>query len=244
MTDPNPPKSRQDALAALAWMFDAGIDTIVESEPRNWLAPPPEAPAAPKSEPRSASQDESCGTIARAANLDELRAAIEAVRPKPTLSDGDPTSGVMIVGEGPSADDLATGRPFSGSSGALLDRMLKAIGRDRSGCYLANLVLWRNPAGRPASREEVEIGRVALRRHIELVRPRALLIMGGMPAKALFETDEGITKLRGRWQDLALDGLTVPALPTFNPAYLLRVPQHKGLAWADLLAFKVRIDAD
>lgn len=264
------PTSR-DALSALAWLVEAGIDALVEDRPRSWLVdesatPTPAVPTIDErttAEPapqfvsqiaRTQATSDAAGRAATAAaaaqDLAALRAAVETFdgstqrgpRTKTIFADGDPASGVMIVGEGPAADDDRTGKPFSGPSGALLDRMLAAIGRDRSGCYLTNLLLWRGPGGRPASDEEVALCTPFLRRHIELARPRVLLIMGGMPAKALLETDTGITKLRGRWLDLTVGDLTVPALPTFNPAYLLRVAAHKGLAWTDLLAFKARID--
>jgi uracil-DNA glycosylase len=246
------PKERQEALAALAWLFDAGIDTVVDEGPRDWLAVPaftPPKEEAPKPKRALAPRPEalspvSVDAVETADSLEALRAAVDAIRHGAIFADGEPASRVMIVGEGPSADDPATGRPFSGPSGALLDRMLKAIGRDRTSVYLANPILWRNPGGRPASEAEVATGRAVLRRHIALARPKAVLAMGGMPAKALLDTETGITKLRGYWHELDLGDAAVPLLPTFNPAYLLRVPAHKSLAWADLLTFKAKIDAD
>ena len=247
--------SRQEALSTLAWLVDAGIDTAMDDRPRDWLAPR-EAMEAVVEEPARRSQVPAANALPAtsdaamahpeidgATSIEALRRAIEAIRPQPIFADGDPSSGVMIVGEGPSPDDDRTGAPFSGPSGRLLDRMLAAIGRDRSSCYLSNLIMWRAPGGRPASDEDIALGRAILRRHIALAAPRALLVMGGMPAQALLDTETGITRLRGRWLDLELDGVTVPALPTFNPAYLLRVPKQKSLAWVDLLAFKTRIDA-
>jgi len=245
--------SRADALATLGWLLEAGVDTLVDEEPRNWLSAPvpdvatPEA-AAPKSArpaatPAAATTTGVDALIAAADSTAALYDAAKALRPKPIFADGDPASGVMIIGQDAAPDDDRTGRPFSGPSGALLDRMLKAGGRDRSSVYLTNLYHWRSTGGRPATEDETRLSTLILRRHIELVRPRALLVMGDKPSKALFDTDTGITKLRGRWIDLELGDFRVPALPTFNPAYLLRVPPHKALAWADLLAFKARIDA-
>lgn len=238
--------NRRDALSALAWLVEAGVDVAVEDRPRDWLAPreqPAQAVETPAGITATLPQDAAPPGIDDATSLAALRAAVEALRPKPIFADGDPASGVMIVGEGPSPDDDRTGAPFSGPSGRLLDRMLAAIGRDRSSCYLSNLILWRAPGGRPASDEDIALGRAVLRRHIELAAPRVLLVMGGMPAQALFDTDVGITRLRGRWLDLEVGAVTVPALPTFNPAYLLRVPKQKALAWVDLLAFKTRIES-
>jgi DNA polymerase len=251
--------SRGDALSALSWLVEAGVDTLVEDRPRNWLSDPAEAEAAepaaeaapaprPTRNPASAPAPAGGATdierlIASADSLAALYDAATTMRAKPIFADGEPNSGVMIVGQDAAPDDDKTGRPFSGPSGALLDRMLAAIGRDRTKVYLTNLYLWRSTGGRPVSEEETRLSTLILRRHIELVRPRALLVMGDKPSKALFETETGITKLRGRWIDLEFGGLKVPALPTFNPAYLLRVPPHKALAWSDLLSFRQRIDA-
>lgn len=244
--------SRADALATLGWLVEAGVDVLVEEAPRRWLDEPvvaaPEAAPAPA--PRATQAAAPTGDhpdierlIAAADSSVALYEAAKSLRAKPIFADGEPSSGVMIVGQDAAPDDDRTGRPFSGPSGALLDRMLAAIGRDRSSVYLTNLYLWRSIGGRPATEEETRLSTLILRRHIELVRPRALLVMGDKPSKALFDTETGITKLRGRWIDLRFGDLEVPALPTFNPAYLLRVPAHKALAWSDLLSFKQRIDA-
>lgn len=248
--------SRADALSALSWLVEAGVDVLVDDAPRNWLAAPHATPDAPAIEPaaepaprRVAAPAPSIDTgaterlIALADTTAALFDAAKALRPRPIFADGDPASGVMIIGQDAAPDDAATGRPFSGPSGALLDRMLAAIGRDRSSVYLTNLYLWRSAGGGAASDEETRLSTLILRRHIELVRPRALLVMGDKPSKALFETDTAITKLRGRWIDITIGEAVVPALPTFNPAYLLRMPAHKALSWADLRAFKSRIDA-
>ncbi len=250
--------SRADALSALAWLVDAGVDTLVGDAPHAWLAAPappimdapvaekraerpaprPERPAAP-----SADSAEIERRVLAADSLDALKEAAASLRAKPIFADGDPASGVMIIGQDAAPDDDRTGRPFSGPSGALLDRMLAAIGRDRSSVYLTNLYLWRSVGGAAVSADETRLSTLILRRHIELAAPRALLVMGDKPSKALFDTDVAISKLRGRWADLTVAGKNLPALPTFNPAYLLRLPAHKALAWVDLRAFKSRIDA-
>lgn len=247
--------SRADALSALSWLVDAGVDVLVDDAPRNWLAAPappvaePPPPAAPTparivtAAPAAFDGDAVERLIALAETPAALAEAAATLRARPIFADGDAASGVMIVGQEAAPDDAATGRPFSGPSGALLDRMLAAIGRDRSSVYLTNLFLWRAAGGRPPSDEETRLSTLILRRHIELVRPRALLVMGDKPSKALFDTDAAITRLRGRWIDLAVGETVVPALPTFNPAYLLRMPAHKALSWADLRSFKSRIDA-
>lgn len=244
--------SRADALSALAWLVDAGVDTLVGDAPHAWLAAPAppvidppadkraERPAARPAAP-SADGAEVERRVAAADSLEALKAAAATLRAKPIFADGDPAAGVMIIGQDAAPDDATTGRPFSGPSGALLDRMLAAIGRDRSSVYLTNLCLWRSAGGMSA--EEARLSTLILRRHVELAAPRALLVMGDLPSKALLASDVAISKLRGQWADISFAGKTIPALPTFNPAYLLRMPAMKALAWADLRAFKSRIDA-
>jgi len=246
--------SRRDALSSLSWLVEAGVDALVDDAPRRWLSEPaaaePDDGPGEAETPRPATVAPAVASgpsdverrVAAADSTAALYDAAKSLRAKPIFADGEPGSGVMIVGQDAAPDDDRTGRPFSGPSGALLDRMLAAIGRDRSSVYLTNLYLWRSIGGRPATEEETRLSTAILRRHIELVAPRALLVMGDKPSKALFDTETGITKLRGRWIDIDLGGRTVPALPTFNPAYLLRVPAHKALAWSDLLTFKQRID--
>ncbi|OWV34430.1 hypothetical protein B5C34_13830 [Pacificimonas flava] len=184
----------------------------------------------------------------KAKTLAELRAESETLeiaarRPRAPLvfADGNPDSGVMIVGEAPGAEEERQGRPFVGPAGQLLDRMLGAIGLDREQVYITNLSLWRPVGNRvPSAQEAAELLPV-LHRHIALVKPRALLAVGGASAKALLETTSGIMRIRGRWQDIEADGHKVPVMPTFHPAYLLREPVQKRLAWRDLLAFSARI---
>lgn len=251
--------SRDEALAALAWLTEAGVDTVVEAEPRRWLDPPPPGdgdreavegarpltPPPPSAAPLPVpGRIEDLAGVEAATSLEALRAAVDAIRPGAIFADGDPASKVMIVGECPAPDDRATGRPFSGPSGALLDKMLKSIGRGRSNAYLANLLLWRVANAKAASPEECAIGLAVLRRHIALARPKAVLVMSDAAGKALFELKDGITKYRGQWRTLEVGGLSIPVLPTFNPAYLLRMPSQKALAWRDLLAFKAKLDAD
>ena len=255
--------TRGAALAALAWWRDAGVDVLVADEPRDWLAPLPSplgegrlersesgggptvksVPAHPQPLPRGEGEQKVADLtpIARADSLDALRLAVEAIRPRAIFSDGDPASGVMIVGETAAPDDDRTGRPFSGPAGELLDRMLAAIQLDRSSTYITNLLLWRSFG--KASPADLATATAILRRHIELARPRALLVMGGVPAAALFPGNPSISALRGSWRDLTVGDVTVPALPTYNPAYLLRNTAMKKQAWADLQSFRAHLDA-
>jgi DNA polymerase len=182
--------------------------------------------------------------------LDELRAAVEAfegcqlkVTAKHTVfADGHQGAPVMLIGEAPGRDEDLQGLPFVGRSGQLLDRMLNAIGLDRgSSAYITNVIFWRPPGNRPPTPDEAAICAPFLIRHIELKQPKVLVLLGGTPVKHVLNIDEGITRTRGRWGRYPLNGVEIPALPTFHPAYLLRQPAAKKLAWLDLMALKLRL---
>lgn len=156
------------------------------------------------------------------------------------MADGNPAAGLVVVGEAPSAADLETGRPFSGPAGQLLDRMLAAIGRDRGSAYLT-LLCPRLPHPGPPPDDAIAADLALTLEHLRLVAPRAVLVLGAIPARSLLGRSEPIAALRGTWCELDLGDVRVPALPTFNPAYLLRRPDAKRAAWADLLALKARL---
>ncbi len=186
---------------------------------------------------------------AQADSLDALREAIRAFDGSPlretatnlVFADGDPASGLMLIGEAPGAEEDRLGRPFVGPSGQLLDRMFASIGlkRDEGGFYIANILPWRPPGNRTPTDGEVALFVPFVLRHIALVRPRHVVLLGGTAAKALLKSKEGITRLRGKWHPIAVEGLgEVPALATLHPAYLLRTPAAKRDAWADLLLLR------
>lgn len=189
---------------------------------------------------------------AGAKTIDELRAALDGFKglslkrsaTQMVFADGDPAARVMLVGEAPGADEDRLGRPFVGVSGQLLDRMLGSIGLSReSNIYISNVINWRPPGNRSPSEAEIALSLPFIQRHIELVNPAVLIFAGGVAAKALMQTSQGITRLRGKWSEHMSEGLSkpIPALPIFHPAYLLRSPQEKRLAWADLLKLKARL---
>jgi DNA polymerase len=159
--------------------------------------------------------------------------------------DGNPVAPVMIVGEAPGAEEDRLGKPFVGRSGELLDRMLAAIGLDRTGVQITNVIYWRPPGNRKPTTAEIAACLPFVLRHIALARPRALVLAGGTAATALLPTGEGITRLRGRWFELSVPGLDLPVatLPMFHPAFLLRTPERKREAWRDLLALKAKLEA-
>ncbi len=159
------------------------------------------------------------------------------------FGDGNPEAKVMLVGEAPGADEDRAGKPFVGVSGQLLDRMLAAIGLDRSTFYITNQVYWRPPGNRKPTDAEVAACQPFVMRHVELVAPRLLLLVGGAATKTLLGRTEGIMKLRGRWFEFTAPGLKqpIPTMAIFHPAFLLRTPAYKRETWRDLLAVKQRL---
>lgn len=162
------------------------------------------------------------------------------------FADGSPAAPVMLVGEGPGAEEDREGLPFVGPSGRLLDRMLASIGLSRHDgtIYITNVLPWRPPGNRSPTDGEIAVCLPFLRRHIALAQPKILLLAGGVPARALLGAREGITRLRGRWRLLDIPPLAepIPTLPTLHPAYLLRNPGAKREAWADLILLRRRLD--
>ena len=253
-----------DDLALLQWHIDLGATEAICDAPVNRYEVPAAAPKLPRAAaatPQAAagpvpaqSQDPVAvaeAAAAGAATLDQLRAAMAAFEHcdlrkgarNLVFSDGIPGARVMLVGEAPGRDEDLAGRPFVGKAGKLLDRMLGAIdmGRDREDApvYITNVLPWRPPQNRDPKPAEIAMMRPFLLRHIALARPEVLVIIGNWACQALLDK-RGITRLRGQWTQAA--GL--PALPMFHPAYLLRSPEFKREAWADLLALKAQLRGD
>ena len=181
-----------------------------------------------------------------AKTLDELRALLEAfegcmLRATATrlvFADGNPAARIMFVGEAPGRDEDIAGLPFVGRSGKLLDRMIGAIGLDRTQVYIANIVPWRPPGNRTPTPHESAICLPFIRRQIELADPDILVCLGQPSTQTLLETKEGITRTRGRWFKFDTGSREIRALATYHPAFLLRSPLQKRLAWRDFLAIK------
>ena len=243
---------RAKLLAAMRWQVEAGADEAVQNTPRNAVerlegriasqsVPKTLVPEAP---PKVVSDFGACGS------LEELQLAVagcdldlKATATQMVFADGDPASKIMFIGEAPGVDEDRQGKPFVGVSGQLFNKMLASIGLVRENIYITNTILWRPPGNRTPTKEEVAIFLPILRRHIELVAPKVLVCLGGSATKALLATDTGILKLRGRWHDYDMGGGNIlPLMPTIHPAYLLRAPQQKALAWHDfcLIAKKMR----
>ncbi len=249
-------------MAQLEFLRAAGVDIAVADEPIDRFAASvparsgvqvPAKPMAPKPAAAppvvasvAADPSETRALAATAQTLDELRAIMDAyegctLKKRATqlcFADGNPRAGIMLVGEGPGEQEDLIGKPFVGRAGQLLDRMLKAVGLDRTSVYIANMVPWRPPGNRDPSPEELALCTPFLVRQVELVAPKLLVTLGNVPTKALFETGQGITRMRGQWRDLVVGGHQVRALATLHPAYLLRSPASKALAWADMMSLK------
>lgn len=188
---------------------------------------------------------------ASARTLDELRSILENfqgcnLRNTATnlvFADGNPEGRVMLIGEAPGRDEDIQGLPFVGRSGQLLDRMLAAIGLDRTKVYVANTVPWRPPGNRTPTPQETEICRPFIERQIALADPDLLVLLGGAAAKQMLQTSVGILRLRGKWRPFHNGNREIKALATLHPAYLLRRPLEKRLAWRDMLALQKALEA-
>lgn len=202
------------------------------------------APQAPQPSVQTA------GLAEKAKTLDELRQIIldfdecplKATASNLVFGAGNPQADVMIIGEAPGAEEDRQGLPFVGASGHLLDLMLKSIRLDRTQVYISNILPWRPPGNRKPSESEVALFTPFVRRHIALVHPKVLLLLGGSAVSALMHTNEGITRSRGRWMQYTEDGLEIDVLASFHPAFLLRTPAQKKLSWRDFLTVRHRLD--
>ena len=160
------------------------------------------------------------------------------------FADGNPGARLMIIGEAPGRDEDRMGVPFVGADGQLLDKMIASIGLDRASVYLTNLLPWRPPGNRSPTDEETAMLLPWLFRHVQLAKPEFVLLLGGAAAKLVLGSHDGIMKLRGRWRDVDFgDGVPRPVLASLHPAYLLRSPAQKRLAFEDLLLLAKRLAA-
>ena len=193
---------------------------------------------------------------ARASDLAGLRSALEAFdgsRLKKgakncVFADGNAAAQLMVIGEAPGAEEDRQGLPFVGRSGVLLDRMLAAIGLNRhaeepeKSAYITNVVPYRPLANRPPDDAEAAAFAAFMLRHIALAQPKFVLCLGNAPAKHVMGATVGVTRYRGTWKDLEIEGRRIPTLCTFHPAYLLRSPEMKRFAWRDLLSLQERME--
>ena len=160
------------------------------------------------------------------------------------FSDGNKESEIMLIGEAPGADEDRIGKPFVGQAGQLLDKMFSAINLNREDdFYITNILPWRPPGNRTPTETECALCLPFIKRHIELFKPKVIILLGGTSTSTLLSTKIGITKLRGVWKTYSLDGKDVPLLPMLHPAYLLRQPHFKKQTWHDLLSLKEKLES-
>jgi uracil-DNA glycosylase family 4 len=258
-----------ERLAALALQIEWGADEALEDAPVDRFAMAPEAitPAvarvragAAEACAAAAAGAEPVGVVARAqaeaaaANTPEaLRqvltsfggCALATTATNLVFSDGNAAAGLVVVGEAPGEQEDREGRPLVGEAGQFLDRMFASVGLSRADMLMTSLIPWRPPGGRPPTETEVLTCLPFLVRHLSLLRPRLVVTLGALPARALTGREDGIRKLRGRWIPLAVPGLPepVPMLPMLHPAYILQTPGAKRDAWTDLIALRMALNA-
>lgn len=257
------PASRVPISALTEWWADMGVsvdgalvDALLKSAVR--AEPAPQEPEqAPKPQVRKGSKSvadwaNEARMQARAArSLDALAEAIRNFDGSPlkasceqaVVYDGVPGASLMVIGEGPGAEEDRRGLPFVGKAGQLLDKMLAAIGRSRAeNAFITNVNYWRPPGNRNPEADELAVCRPFVDRMIELAQPKLIIAAGGVPAVSLLASKDGIMKLRGNEYAYATpDGFKVPVIPILHPAYLLRRPQDKSRAWRDLLLIEKRL---
>ncbi len=256
------PDSAPTVQQLLAFYLEAGVDCALTDEPVNRLSDPDIVPVSSETtQPKPARTIPAAVTSrgeATPAPEAAIQSAREAARTAPSLevlrnllgnfdgcalkstatrlvfADGNPQARIMFVGEAPGREEDIEGLPFVGRSGKLLDRMISAIGLDRSSAYIANVIPWRPPGNRTPTPQETQICLPFIQRQIELVDPDVLVTLGNPSTQTLLSTREGIMKTRGRWFDYDTGTRVIRALATFHPAYLLRSPSYKRMAWQDL----------
>lgn len=247
----------------LAFWRDAGVDACFEDAPvdRIHVQPPPAVKAVAKATAAVTPVVDASDALAEARRLaagaDTLEALGQAIAAfegcalrglgarQSVFSRGNPEAEVLVIGEGPGAEEDARGQPFVGKAGQLLDRMLAEAGLEGR-VFITNTVFWRPPGNRTPTPAEQAVCAPFVERAFALLKPKAVLLLGAAAAKSVLATDEGIMRLRGQWREwrLAEGGVSAPALPTLHPAFLLRQPIAKRQAWADMLSLAARLDSE
>ena len=250
----------------LAFWRDAGVDACYGEAPvdHTHVAPPAAVKAVqratasvvarPTALDGGAAVAEARRLAAGAGTLQDLAAAVAAFEDcalrgmgatQSVFGRGNPNAPVLVVGEGPGADEDRAGQPFVGKAGQLLDRMLAAAGLTDK-VFITNTVFWRPPGNRTPSPQEQAVCAPFVERAFALLKPRAVLLLGAASAKSVLQVEEGIMKLRGQWKEWRLPegAVSAPVMPTLHPAFLLRQPQAKRQVWADLLSLAVRLETD
>ena len=236
----------------LQWYHEMGVDVAICDEPQDRFSVKEPVRFMPiKSETASMASSPSSSSdhpAYRCQSLEELRqammsfngCALKETAMNLVFADGNPKAPLMLVGEAPGADEDRQGLAFVGQSGQLLDKVLASVGLDRTKVYISNIIPWRPPGNRPPTTAEVAACQPFIERHIELVNPKVLVLLGGVAAKTLLGATEGIVKLRGTWKSYqpTPSSPVIKTIATFHPAYLLRSPGQKAMVWRDFLTIE------
>ncbi len=266
------PLAPNEAAAMLSWYISVGVDECIENSAiasAKWAAPLELEQPTEQIRPVTAnvipiqSQNDAVSEAKQrahaATSIAELHASLmdfhgcnlRKTAMNTVFADGDISADVMIIGDGPDAEDDKKGTPFSGPSGKLLDAMLASIGLDRKangnkGLYISHALFWRPPGNRQPTQEEIDICRPFVEKHIALAAPRILVLAGGTATKALLRETMGISRLRGRIMPFTCEGksASIPAHIFYPPSFLIRQPTAKRQAWADLLQLKTALKSN
>ena len=227
----------------LKFLLDSGISTFTQNNPNIMYT-------IKKKESNIGDNSQNIN-ISEIQNLEELEkliknsdiCSLKKNANKTVFADGNPLSKIMLIGEAPGAEEDKYGKPFVGKAGELLDKMLNSIELDRNKVYISNIIPWRPPGNRNPTDEEILQCLPFIQKHIEIINPSILILLGTIASKALLITNLGITKLRGKWHEYNNLGLSdsIPVRTLFHPAFLLRSPSYKRQTWDDLLEIKRKL---
>ena len=212
---------KREVAQILEWFSDMGVSDVLSTD----------------------SVKPSSGQITSLSKLKQAMAAVDiSIKHCATnmvFGMGNEKADILLLGEAPGAEEDKQGLPFMGQSGQLLDKVLAAIGLDRTKVYITNILPWRPPGNRTPNTQEVALFRPYVLKHISLINPKVVVCLGGTSTKALLQTSDGIMRLHGRWT--SAEGVSAKIMPTFHPAYLLRSPSQKREFWRDFLIVREEI---
>ena len=227
----------------LFFLKDLGVNSFLQNSPnKHYKAAKNDAPLDRVSHPNNIQNIVSLNQLERfiktSDNCHLKNQALNTV-----FADGNPSSKIMLIGEAPGAEEDKLGKPFVGAAGQLLNKMLAAINLDRNSVYITNIVPWRPPNNRAPNTEEILQCLPFIQKHIEIIHPSILVLLGGTATKAMLATTLGITKLRGKWYEYNSLNIKEPILTMamYHPAFLLRSPGHKKETWEDLQKIQKKI---
>ena len=237
----------------MQWYLNNGVDNVCSVFPKKKRVNESNIIVSPEKDDKKYSlgaEKEASMHLDKVSSTDQLRQAIinfcdcalKKTAKNIVFSDGNPKAKLMLIGEAPGEEEDKLGKPFIGQAGQLLDKMLNSIGLDRSTVYLSNIIFWRPPGNRKPTKEEILSCLPFVKKHIELINPELLILAGATAAKSIYNQEEGITQIRGKWKTIEIGNLKeLKSIAIFHPSFLLRQPSRKREAWEDLKKIKVEI---